>query len=90
MLWENDHSKAWKTTIHPDEPLKMHRHDRARIVVGIKGGELTKIEENGDTCPLLFETGKAYYLEADPIGELHGDLNETGEAIEVLVIELID
>jgi hypothetical protein len=36
----------------PHQPLKMHRHDCARVVVGLKGGTLTKIEETGGTQPL--------------------------------------
>ncbi|MCH9613993.1 MAG: hypothetical protein SP1CHLAM54_10020 [Chlamydiia bacterium] len=88
MQFENEQFIVWKTTIDPGEPLMLHRHEHARIVVGIDGGELTKIEENGDTSPLVFETGKAYFLEADPEDELHGDLNETGKPIVVMVIQL--
>lgn len=85
--FENDTVQVWKTVIMPHQPLKMHRHDHARVVVGIKGGTLKKIEEDGRVSDLVFETGKAYWLEADPEEELHGDINESEEPIEVMVIE---
>lgn len=86
--FENEQVKVWKTVIMPQQPLTMHRHDRARIVVGLKGGTLTKIEQTGEVSALHFDTGKAYWLSEDPPGTLHGDINESDEPIEVMVIEL--
>ena len=88
LQFENDHVKVWKTIIMPHEPLTMHRHDSARVIIGLKGGSLTKIEENGERSQLIFETGKAYWLTEDPPGTLHGDVNESDEPIEVMVIEV--
>lgn len=85
--FENEHVRVWKTVIMPHQPLKMHRHDYSRIVVGLKGGTLTKIEETGELSPLKFDTGCAYWLGEDPPGKLHGDVNESDEPIEVMVIE---
>jgi len=87
LQFENDLVKVWKTVIMPHQPLNFHRHDCSRVVVGLKGGELTKIEETGERSPLVFETGKAYWLTEDPPGTLHGDANESDEPIEVMVIE---
>jgi hypothetical protein len=86
--FENEHVRVWKTIIMPHQPLKMHRHDCARVVIGLKGGTLTKIEETGETSDLNFESGVAYWLTEDPPGTLHGDINESDEPIEVMVIEL--
>ena len=86
--FENEHVRVWRTVIMPHQPLKMHRHDCSRVVVGLKGGALTKIEQTGETSPLVFETGKAYWLTEDPEGTLHGDVNESDEPIEVMVIEI--
>jgi len=86
--FENEHVRVWKTVIMPHQPLKMHRHECARVVVGLKGGSLTKIEETGETSQLVFETGKAYWLNEDPPNTLHGDINESNEPIEVMVIEI--
>lgn len=88
LQFENDKVKVWKTYIEPNQPLSMHRHDSDRVVVGLVGGKLKKIEENGENSDLVFETHKAVWLEKDPEGELHGDINESGETIEVMVIEI--
>ncbi|MBS3904431.1 MAG: hypothetical protein KGZ39_03805 [Simkania sp.] len=85
---DNDTVKVWKTVITPEAPLSMHRHDKPRIVVGIKGGLLLKVMEDGSTSPLVFESGQAYWFAADPEGELHADVNPSNENIEVLVIEI--
>lgn len=87
LQFENEHVKVWKTTIPPGNGLKMHRHDAPRIIVGLKGGTLTKIEETGERSDLTFETNKAYWLAQDPPEELHGDINQTEEDIVVMVIE---
>ena len=86
--FENEHVRVWKTVIMPYQPLKMHRHDCARVIVGLKGGTLTKIEETGEVSDLKFDTGVAYWLTEDPPNTLHGDINESDEPIEVMVIEL--
>ncbi len=88
LQFENEHVKVWKTTIMPDQPLKMHRHDCSRVVVGLKGGILSKIEETGERTERTFEAGKAYWLTPDPVDKLHACVNETNEPIEVMVIEL--
>lgn len=36
--FENEHVRVWKTIIMPHQPLKMHRHDCGRVVVGLRGG----------------------------------------------------
>lgn len=86
--FENEHVRVWKTVIMPHQPLKMHRHDCPRVVVGLKGGSLTKLEETGEASELVFETGKAYWLDEDLPNTLHGDVNESDEPIEVMVIEI--
>lgn len=86
--FENEHVRVWRTVIMPHQPLKMHRHDCARVVVGLKGGKLTKIEQTGEISELNFETGAAYWLTEDPPETLHGDINESDEPIEVMVIEI--
>ncbi|MBS0651107.1 MAG: hypothetical protein JSR93_08095 [Verrucomicrobia bacterium] len=85
--FENELVKVWKTVVMPHQPLSMHRHDNDRVVVGIKGGVLKKTEQTGEISDLIFETGKAYWLTADPIGTFHADVNESEEPIEVMVIE---
>jgi hypothetical protein len=36
----------------------------------------------------VWESGKAYWLDADPAGTQHGDLNKGKEPMEVIVVEL--
>lgn len=43
--------------------------------------------KTGETSELKFETGKAYWLDQDLPNTLHGDVNESNEPIEVMVIE---
>lgn len=86
--FENEYVRVWKTVIMPHQPLKMHRHDCARVIVSLKGGSLTKLEDTGETSELIFETGKAYWLNEDLPNTFHGDINESNEPIEVMVIEI--
>ena len=87
FMFENDVAVCWKTTVAPNNPLKMHRHDRSRCIVGLQGGTLKKTEEDGTVSDLTFETGKAYWLDADPPDELHADVNEGDRDIVVIVTE---
>lgn len=86
--FENEHLKVWKTIIHPDQPLSMHRHDHGRAIVALRGGTLHVVTEDGATKAMDWETGSAYWLDADPPDELHGDVNRGEHPIEVMVLEL--
>ena len=86
--FENPNVKVWKTLIMPNQPLSLHRHENGRVIVALQGGALTSKKEKGDSKKVVWETGKAYWLDADPPGELHGDVNETSKPIEVMVVEL--
>ena len=86
--FENENVAVWKTVIAPNQPLSMHRHERGRVLVALKGGTLKIVPENGEPRLVTWETGNAYWLPADPPGEMHGDVNESNETIEVMVIEM--
>jgi quercetin dioxygenase-like cupin family protein len=86
--FENENVAVWKTIIAPNQPLNMHRHDNGRVIVALKGGTLKIVPERGEPYTVTWETGTAYWLAADPPGELHGDVNEGSEAMEVMVIEM--
>lgn len=85
---ENESVKVWKSIILPGQPLSLHRHENGRVIVALKGGTLKVVEESGGSREMVWETGKAYWLAADPPGTRHGDLNEGPEPIEVMVVEL--
>src|SRR5688572_25528772 len=87
--FENEHVRVWKSIIMPNQPLALHRHDHGRTIVALKGGTLDVVDGRGQTIKkMTWETGKAYWLDVDPPGEQHGDLNRTTEPIEVIVVEM--
>jgi quercetin dioxygenase-like cupin family protein len=86
--FENESVRVWKTLIDPQQPLTLHRHEHGRVIVALRGGTLKIVQETGRTRRVTWETGKAYWLPADPPGELHGDVNEGEAPIEVMVVEV--
>jgi len=86
--FENEHVEVWKTIILPNQPLSMHRHDNPRAIIAVKGGTLTLVSDAGDERDMVWETGSAYWLDIDPEGELHGDVNKGSEPMEVIVVQL--
>ncbi|MDH3272735.1 MAG: hypothetical protein OEN56_15460 [Gemmatimonadota bacterium] len=86
--FENEHVEVWKSIIMPHQPLTMHRHDNPRAIIALKGGTLTVTSDTGESHDMTWETGSAYWLEADPPGEMHGDVNEGTEPVEVIVVQL--
>ena len=86
--FKNAEVEVWKSIIMPNQPLSLHRHDRGRTIVALKGGTLDVVDKDGKTMKqMTWETGKAYWLDADPPGEMHGDMNRTKEPIEVIVVQ---
>lgn len=87
--FENDEVKVWKTVILPNSPLSMHRHEHGRALVVLRGGPVTIVSDAGAKTSHTWETGGAYWLDADPPGTaLHADVNESAVPIEVVVVEL--
>jgi quercetin dioxygenase-like cupin family protein len=87
-LLENDDVKVWKSVIFPSAPLAMHRHEHPRVIVALSGGTLKIVEENGPAESHIWETGKAYWLPANPPNTMHADVNAGDKPIEVVVVEL--
>ena len=87
--FENSDVRVWKSIIMPNQPLALHRHDHGRTIVTLKGGTLDVVDAKGATMEkMTWETGKAYWLDADKAGTQHGDLNKGKESMEVIVVEL--
>jgi quercetin dioxygenase-like cupin family protein len=87
--FENEQVRVWKSIIMPNQPLTLHRHDHGRALIALVGGQLTVVDQGGKTLKTYdWESGKAYWLDADPPGQLHGDVNNTTKPIEVVVVEL--
>jgi beta-alanine degradation protein BauB len=87
-LFENDDVKVWKSVILPDAPLAMHRHEHPRVIVAMAGGTMKIVEQNGPAESHVWETGKAYWLPANPPNTMHADVNAGDKPIEVVVVEL--
>ena len=86
--FENESVRVWRSSIAPHQPLTMHRHENGRVLVALTGGTVKIVKESGESRTVTWESGKAYWLPADPPGDRHADLNEGREPIEVMVVEL--
>ena len=86
--FENEEVKVWKSVVLPNQPLNMHRHEHPRVIIALAGGTLNIVTENGPTERHVWETGKAYWLPANPPGTMHADVNAGDKPIEVMVVEL--
>ena len=86
--FENSEVKVWKSLVLPNSPLPFHRHEHPRMIVAMHGGAMKILEESGRSELHQWETGKAYWLPANPSGTRHQDVNVSNEPIEVMVVEL--
>ena len=86
--FDNAEVKVWKSVVLPHSPLPLHRHDHPRVIVALTGGTMRIAEEQGGGETEHWETGKAYWLPANPPGTRHQDINVGDKPIEVMVIEL--
>ena len=86
--FDNDEVKVWKSVILPGSPLPMHRHDHPRVIVALTGGTMKIAEDTGASETHEWQTGKAYWLPANPPGTHHQDINIGDKPIEVMVVEL--
>ena len=86
--FENDEVKVWKSIVLPNQPLSMHRHDHPRVIIALAGGQMKIVDQTDASETHAWETGKAYWLPANPPGRLHADVNISDKPIEVIVVEL--
>jgi hypothetical protein len=86
--FENEDVKVWKSLVMPNAPLSMHRHEHPRVIIALSGGNMNIVQQNGPTNVQHWETGKAYWLPANPPNTMHADVNAGDKPIEVMVVEL--
>jgi hypothetical protein len=87
--FENEYVRVWKSTIFPKQPLTLHRHDHGRALISLNGGKLDVVDSTGRVLNTYnWARGKAYWLDADPPGATHADVNNGARPIEVIVVEL--
>jgi beta-alanine degradation protein BauB len=72
---ENSHVKVWKSTITPNAPLPLHRHDHGRVIVALQGGTMKIVDKSGTSETHVWETGKAYWLPKNPPNTMRSDVN---------------
>ena|SRR5882757_3872212 len=85
---QNDDVKVWKTVVMPNSPSAMHRHDHPRVIIALCGGTMKIVDQGGAAEAHTWETGKAYWLPANPPNTMHADVNAGDKPIEVMVVEL--
>ena len=86
--FENAEVKVWKSLVLPNNPLPFHRHEHPRVIIALNGGTMKILEETGQSEVHEWQTGKAYWLPANPPGTRHQDVNVGDKPIEVMVVEL--
>jgi hypothetical protein len=86
--FENDDVKVWKSVVLPNAPLTMHRHEHPRVIIALSGGTMKIVDQTGAAEEHVWETGKAYWLTANPPNTMHADVNGGDKPIEVMVVEL--
>jgi uncharacterized RmlC-like cupin family protein len=86
--FENPDVKVWKSIVMSNAPLTMHRHEHPRVIIALTGGTMKIVEQNGAEEQHVWETGKAYWLPANPPNTMHADVNAGDKPIEVMVVEL--
>ena len=87
--FENDQVKVWKSIIMPKQPLTLHRHDHGRTLIALTNGQVNVVDKDGKRRDgYKWMRGKAYWLDADPVGQMHADVNVSGKPIEVIVVEM--
>lgn len=86
--FENDDVEVFRSVIIPGVPVPMHRHDHPRVIIPLRGGTMKIVEQNGAAEEHVWETGKAYWLPANPPNTKHSDVNVGGQPIEVMVVQL--
>jgi quercetin dioxygenase-like cupin family protein len=88
--FENEHVKVWRSVISPNAPLPLHRHEHGRVIIALQGGTMKIEEHTGASETQVWETGKAYWLPANPPNTVHRDINVGDRPIEVMVVEVKD
>jgi quercetin dioxygenase-like cupin family protein len=86
--FENATVKVWKTTVAPNQPTDLHRHDHPRVVIALTGGTMQLLNQNGTKEDHIWQAGKAYWLPAMPPGAMHRDVNPGTTPFEVVTVEL--
>jgi quercetin dioxygenase-like cupin family protein len=86
IQYENEQVRVSKIKLAATEKIGLHRDEYPRLIITLKGGTYTRIEEDGTSQNIVFSTGETIFLDADPIGHLHKGENGSQE-LEMIVVE---
>ena len=84
LVIDNDEARVTRWRLPPGSAIGFHRHELDYVVVPVTGGELTLREADGTRVAAL-TAGEPYFRAA---GVEHDVLNETGEEIVFIEVEL--
>ncbi|MBS0628197.1 MAG: hypothetical protein JSS09_08310 [Verrucomicrobia bacterium] len=88
VQFENDQVCVSRVVIEPKEEIGLHRDAAPQVVVGLRGGTITRLEADGREVDVEFLTGKAVYRPVDPENELHKSVNKSNDPIEIIIIQM--
>lgn len=83
----NEDTHVWKIRLLPKQASVQHRHNHPRAIVVLAGGSVKIVNRAGQAQVLRWETGKAYWLAADPAGDYHSYANDGDRPIEFMYLE---
>src|SRR5436190_18569928 len=87
--FQNSEVEVWKSTVMPNSPLALHRHEHGRALISLNGGTLDIVDPKGVTkTKLVLEAGKAIWLDRDEPNTQHADVNKGSKPVEVIVVQL--
>jgi hypothetical protein len=88
VQFENDQVCVSRVVIEPKEEIGLHRDAVPQIVVGLRGGTITRLEADGREVDVEFPTSKAVYRPVDPENELHRSVNRSNAPIEIIIVQM--
>ncbi len=88
VQFENDQVLIYRVVIGPGEEIGLHRDAVAKMVLALRGGTITRIEEDGRESEVEFPTGQVIYRSVDPENERHRSVNRSDCPIELVMIQM--
>jgi hypothetical protein len=89
-LFENDQICVAHAKIQSNEEIGLHRDAYPQIIIALKGGTITRLEEDGRITDVQFPTGVAVARNPDPENQLHRSVNKSSQPIELMIFQLKD
>lgn len=88
IQFDNDQICISRVVMGPKEEIGFHRDAMPQVVIGLKGGIITRLESDGREVDVEFPTGKTVYRPVDPEGELHRSVNKSDAPIEIIIVQM--